>query len=108
MRTAFEKIFFNDTVEVIERKETGAYSKQVTENVLVSLRADIQPAVYKDNLLLKHYGLSAEYEKHMYYNSCEHIKTGNYVRHNGVLYRIVHAFERQMGGECFLKVVEDD
>ena len=107
MKAVFEKFFFNDTVEVLERKETGVYNDaEVTETVLATVKADVQPSVYKDNLLLKQYGLSEAYEKHMYYNGCENIKAGNYIRHNGVLYRIAHVIDRQMGSEAFLKVVE--
>lgn len=101
MKSKFAECFYNDTVEVVEIKETGAYNKQTTQTTLAAVKADIQP--YSGNLALEMYGYNIECEKRMYYDTCADVKIGNYILCNDVLYRIVYTTERTMGGTALLK-----
>lgn len=104
IKNKFAEIFYDNTVEVVERTETGAYSKTVAERVISTINADIQP--YSGDLALEHYGYDIKCEKRMYFTQNDDVKAGNYIRYEGVLYRIIRAESRKMGSIAFLKEAE--
>lgn len=100
MRNSFE-YFYNDTVEVLEKTETGVYDTQTERKSLGTIKADVQP--YNGKLALELYGYSMECDKRMYYDSCADVKVGSYILCAKVLYRIVYVTKRSMGSMALLK-----
>ena len=100
---AFE-YFLNDTAEVINITESGAYKKTRTTEVLGSLKCDIQP--YSGKLALEEYGYEVECDKKMYYQEkTVGITSGGYIKADGVLYQIQYVTERKLGCMALLKRV---
>lgn len=94
-------IFYKHEAEVITRKETGGYSRQMTETVLTSVKCDIQP--YRGDLAMKEYGAVIECDKKMFFDNCPEIQENNFIRFENILYRIVRADRRSAGGVAYLR-----
>lgn len=99
MYNPFE-ILYKQKAEILELRETGAYSKQCEWKRLAVIKADIQP--YGGELAEMEYGLKEDCRMRMFCNEAEYIKAGNYVRYEEKLYRISYAARWRYGMEVLL------
>lgn len=102
----FER-FRDKRIEILQITESGPYTREWTAVLLGEVMADIQP--YSGKLIMQggtlqntEYGLKSNSLLRLFTNESEHIKTGNYVRFDGKVYRINFAVTRQFGTEALL------
>lgn len=94
------KAFYNTEVQVLEITVKGVYEKVRTETELCLVCADIQP--YSGGLAEAEYGYSSECQFRMFCDKTEAIKMGNYIKHEGKLYKILYVAEWELGLEVLL------
>ena len=106
MKNPFKR-FYKTPVNIVKIEENGSYKKTYTETALASIKADLQP--YSGGLAEKEYGFKEECKLRMFASNDESIKVGNYVRHDGKLYRIVYVpwSNGLLGTEALLKEIDD-
>lgn len=91
----FRRCFDNAVITLYREDVTGAYSKTVKRENVITLSADIQP--YSGKLAREEYGLNVEGTLKVFCSDDENITEGLYADIEGVKY-MVHYIERRAGG----------
>lgn len=98
--SVFERFYTSDPVEVLKLTESGAYDKKRKWEKLGAVKADIQP--YGGDLANREYGIQVVCRLRMFCDNESFIAVGNYVRHDGRLYRIRYVAPWAFGSEVLL------
>ena len=103
---AFERFYATDA-QILTRTSGGPYSERgkPKETTLTTIKADLQPI--GGDMAAKDYGVAEECQVRMFCGYNKHIKTGNYVRAQGQLYRIVYVAP-WTSPEVLLQFVRED
>lgn len=96
-------IFRNTRAEVFEASGISGYGTAAEMTLLYVISADIQPI--SGSVDDKEYSLTEERRMRMFYSGEHSIAVGNFIRTDGVMYRVEYVEKRSLGAMAVLKEV---